>query len=567
MMRRVVLTKGDSFANVQPARRRIGGIVGAAEHASVLERMHQVLGPHAQLIATGLTREPDLRPQITFDSDVCTLEGRSVNTVDEWRRALPLLSRVTGAFALAWSPEPGLLYLARDRVGHRTLYYASSGSAFVFASSIRALLATGLVARTLDERALLKFLTYAYVPGKRTLIEGVSELLPGEVLRAQGSNVAIVDSFAATSASASQEPSDELALTTDLTRALDTVVSAYASSPMPLSATLSGGIDSSLVVALAALRGSLHTHSITFGAPHKDELEWSGLVAAHCGTDHTIVEIPAQTILAHFDDTMAWLDKPNGDPLTVPNALLFREASKTGTHVLNGEGGDPCFGGPKNLPMLLASLYGEGDDDEPNALPRSYLRSHLKCFDDLGEMVDGDLAARARQKPLEDDILPWLADDSRDLVGQLMALNVRFKGGHHILPKVDALSLPFGVTPRSPLFSDTLVDLASKLAPEWKLRGSVEKYLLKRSVTHLLPDAIINRPKSGMMVPVEAWFQGPMLAFAKERVLDGLAPRGLFRREFLERLLLGRQLGLRPRRGVKLWLLVTLESHLRQLGL
>ena len=566
-MRRIVLAKGSSFANVPPGRRRIGGIVGAGDHVTALNRMRTALGPHAQLISISSTSDTIFDSQVAVDSDVCVLDGRAVNTADEWSQAIAHLSRVTGAFVVAWTSEPGAVCLARDRVGHRTLYYATHGSSFLFASSMRALLAADLVVRKLDERALLKFLTYAYVPGKRTLIEGVCELLPGEVLRFDGKGVTILESFVATSTRVTESPSDEPALIHDLTRSLEATIGAYAASTRPLSATLSGGIDSSLVVAIAATKVPLHSHSITFGSPHKDELEWSGLVASHCRTEHTIVEIPAETVVAHFDDTVAWLDKPNGDPLTVPNALLFREASNTGIHVLNGEGGDPCFGGPKNLPMLLASLYGEGDDDEPHALPRSYLRSHLKCFDDLTEMMDRDLIERTRGKPLEDDVIPWLSDDSRDLVGQLMALNVRYKGGHHILPKVDALSLPFGVIPRSPLFSDVLVEHASRLGPEWKLRGSVEKYLLKRAVTHVLPDAIVNRPKSGMMVPVEAWFQGPMLAFAKERVLEGLVPRGIFRREFLERLIAGRQLGLRPRRGVKLWLLATLESHLRQLRL
>ena len=117
--------------------------------------------------------------------------------------------------------------------------------------------------------------------------------------------------------------------------------------------------------------------------------------------------------------------------------------------------------------------------------------------------------------------------------------------------------------PRSPLFDRDLVELAFRLPPRLKLNGSVEKYLLKRAVEDLLPRSVVERPKSGMLVPVEAWFSGPLLDEARRRLLDGLAPRGIVRRDYLERLLDGKLGGLRPRRGVKIWLLITLEAWLR----
>jgi asparagine synthase (glutamine-hydrolysing) len=147
-----------------------------------------------------------------------------------------------------------------------------------------------------------------------------------------------------------------------------------------------------------------------------------------------------------------------------------------------------------------------------------------------------------------------------------MAINVALKGGHHILPKVDALSAPFGVRPRSPLFARPVVEMAFAIPPQLKLRGSVEKYLLKESVRDLLPPAILERPKSGMLVPVEGWFAprgGPLHGHARQRLLDGLTGWGLVRRPWLERLLAGRLGGLRPRHGAKTWLLVTLEAWLR----
>jgi asparagine synthase (glutamine-hydrolysing) len=231
---------------------------------------------------------------------------------------------------------------------------------------------------------------------------------------------------------------------------------------------------------------------------------------------------------------------------------------------LNGEGGDPCFGGPKNVPMILAELYGEADAERE----RSYFRAHAKCFDELSEWLQPDVLARATTPPLETELTPWFSDPRyRDFVSRLFAINVRWKGGHHILPKIAALSAPFAVRARSPLFAKALVELAVAMPPQLKLHGSVEKYLLKRAVQDCLPERIVSRPKSGMMVPVEGWFQprGPLYQHARERVLDGLARYDLFQRKPLEDLVAGRSGGLRPRRGVKLWLLITLESHLRAL--
>ncbi|MGH7319320.1 MAG: asparagine synthetase B family protein, partial [Candidatus Rokuibacteriota bacterium] len=309
------------------------------------------------------------------------------------------------------------------------------------------------------------------------------------------------------------------------------------------------------------------TFSVSFGPGYANELPWSSLVADHCATDHRIVELSPPVVLRHLDEAIACFSKPIGDPLTVPNALLFREAAAEVGVVLTGEGGDPCFGGPKNVPMLLAELLGDGADapgDDRWARERSYLRAHQKCYDELDVMLTPGARAALADAPLEARLAPCFADPRwRRFVTKLMALNVTLKGAHHILPKVDAVSAPFGVLARSPLVDRAIVELAFAIPPRLKLRGSVEKYLLKAAVRDLLPPAILERPKSGMLVPVERWFQGPLLGHARGRLLDGLRPYDLIQPDYVERLLAGRLGGLRPRRGVKIWLLVTLEAWLR----
>jgi asparagine synthase (glutamine-hydrolysing) len=521
----------------------------------------------------GFARTPaitGLPDDLAVDADACSCEGNPLVTLDDWRSVVRdrRLGDVDGSFALAWRDAEGRVSLARDAIGHRSLYYSLQGGRLAFGSSVRALLDGAPGPRRVDLHALGADLACAYVPGRATLVEGVHEVLPGEIVSFHAGELTHRRSWELPSDPARFD--DEATLRTRLRSALERTVSSALPPGEAVAASLSGGIDSSLIVALAARLSPapVQSFSITFGKQHADELEWSSLVAKHTQTEHTIVEITPAAVLAHLDHTVACLDKPNGDPLTVPNALLFRAMAERSSVALNGEGGDPCFGGPKNLPMLLSALYGHGEDpDDGQSLERNYLRAHLKCFDELPDLLTKETLERARVPDLERELTPWFTDDRwKGLVSKLMAINTRFKGGHHILPKVAALSAPFGIRARSPLFAKPLVELAFAIPPELKLRGSDEKYLLKQSVADLLPRAILERPKSGMLVPVEAWFQGPLLPEARARILDGLAPLGLFARPYLEKLVGGKLGGLRPRRGVKIWLLVTLEAHLRALG-
>ena len=502
-----------------------------------------------------------------IESDGCARDGTTVNMVDH----LGDLGGLDGAYAVAWEEADGSLHLARDPVGARSLYWGRANDGRVLYSTrlIDLLRAGAGHNRELDSGGLLAFLTTAYVPGERTLIRGVSAVPPGvELIFDRDGRGPRRRSFALMPPSPSIYESEARLrerLRCTLEQTVERLLTHGPHGPDgAVAASLSGGIDSSLVVALAARRRPVHTLSITFGPEHRDEVEFSALVARHCGATHEVVVVRPEDILTRFDATVGALSEPNGDPLTVPNDLLFEAAARSGHRVvLNGEGGDPCFGGPKNAPLLLSELY--GDPDEPFAGERAYLRSHQKLWDDLDHLLEPGLIGEAERLSLLSIVTPGLCDPRwPSFLDRLMAMNVAWKGAGHILPKVEHLAAKNGVLARSPLFDWALVRLAFELPPELKRSGSIEKYLLKEALRDTLPERIIERPKSGMMVPVEAWFQGPLRAFARERLLDGLAHRPGFRRPYLEALLDKRLTGLRPRRGVKIWLLLTLESWLRQ---
>ncbi len=205
------------------------------------------------------------------------------------------------------------------------------------------------------------------MPGERTLWQNIREVRPGGSLQLPDERIHAYSALRERVQTGIQPleggiDSFQLANYADRLRSLlNQVVHDYLPEGEPVGTFLSGGLDSSCITALAAKfhDAPIHTYSIHFGAECPNELEFSSLVAAHCQTEHHILEISFQEMWNRLPETMAFLDDPIGDPLTVPNLLLGRTAGKSVRVVLNGEGGDPCFGGPKNQPMLINALYGE----------------------------------------------------------------------------------------------------------------------------------------------------------------------------------------------------------------
>jgi asparagine synthase (glutamine-hydrolysing) len=539
------------------ARRQIGGIVGGATDAVLSARLREALGPGAAVL------DPP-HETVVAEWDACTIGGEPVR---EWGTVLSAgrLADVEGAFAVAWTDASGALHLARDAVGERSLFYVRDGGRIAFASTVRALVASGATPARVNRGALPAYLSYGYVPGRDTLVEGVCELRPGEhVTFARGRRTS--ERFW-TLPGDDAEPRADDEYCAELRGLVETAVARRLPDEGPLAATLSGGIDSSIVVALAQklYPGPFTAYSLSFGAKLPDEIPFASLLARHCGVDHQVVELTPRAVMDRFDSTLGALSTPIGEPLTVANALLFETIAPQSPVVLNGEGGDPCFGGPKNVPMLLREVYGpQRNGATAGYRERAYLSAHRKCFDELERLVAPDVADHVRAHPLEHDVRPHLTDERwSTLVNRLTAVNVAFKGGHHILPKVDHLSRAGGTLGRSPLFDRAVVEAALRMPADLKLRGVVEKHVLKRAFGDLLPREIVERPKSGMRVPVEAWLEGRRFErFARERILDGLQPYDLFQRAYLEELVRPRGAAM-PRRGVKIWLLLSLEAWLR----
>ena len=473
--------------------------------------------------------------------------------------------RLDGRFAAALATEQRLV-LVRDPLGEKPLYYAADvAGTLLFASEAKAFLACPAFRVEPDLDSLVKLLVCSFVPGSGTMFRGVHQLGPGSLLR--------VD-FDRPSGSAEmrryfelREHTEDLPEAECVERVLHAVrraVHKRLPADGKVAAFLSGGIDSSAVVALLAEQGVRPVClSVAFGQDPSEDLGYARTVAQHCGLEHHVLQIEPEDFLPELPSIIYALDDPLCDCIVVPNYLLAREAARTAPVVFNGEGGDPLFGGPKNKFMILGEWYGFlGGYDRA----RAYLASYHKFYDHLGELLTPELAARTGGSvALEQMVRPFLQDEGmRSFLNRLMHVNIRLKGGQNILVKVEKMVGAHGVVAASPLFDRELTELSFVVPPALKRRGDVEKYVFKRAVEPLLPKTVVYRKKTGMGVPLSDWFRSSVLReYATDLLLSPCAlGRGYFRPEFVRALLQGEgvpgAIG-HNRSGELLWMLLAIE--------
>jgi asparagine synthase (glutamine-hydrolysing) len=329
-----------------------------------------------------------------------------------------------------------------------------------------------------------------------------------------------------------------------------------------VAAFVSGGLDSAIVASVAAneqrARGAAPplALSLHFGLEHPNEVEHSRTVARHCGLEHRLVETSGARIEPMLRSLVGHLDEQIGDPVTIGNFVLASAAAGHSHWVLNGEGGDPLFGGPKNLPMLLAHWYPTMGG--PNARERQYLATWRRAGDEVGNLLHPDFLADVDvERDLIAVVKPYFdAPKPVHLLNKLMVANMRLKGAHLILPKVDRVLGAYGLTPLSPLFDLDVLSLSLQVPPTTKLRAGVEKWVLKEAFRDCLPATIVDRPKSGMRVPVQRWFRDDLRQLATTLLSPAaVESAGIFNPDRVRDVLDYRT----GRDGLRLWMLVTFE--------
>ncbi len=283
----------------------------------------------------------------------------------------------------------------------------------------------------------------------------------------------------------------------------------------------------------------------------------------HVRVRHNVLVLRPRAFCDAIEPALVYLEDLLSEPIAVPNFLLAKEAARTRDVVFTGEGGDPIFGGPKNIGMVLERAY------RARPLGAAYLSAHHHLADDLDDALTPEWREAFDRRALEQALERRFAHPRRTetFVGQLMVTNLALKGGSNILVKVSKMVGAHDLALRSPLFDPVVVELGLTIPPWHKLKGTDEKIVLKRAVARSLPREVIERPKRGMAVPLRAWFDGPLGPMAR----DVLTPkrvreRGMFRPDYVRRLLKLEKLPsdvARSRTAEKLWLVLIAELHQR----
>lgn len=457
------------------------------------------------------------------------------------------------------------LHLARDGAGVRTAFYGRIGNDWLVASEPKAISGEANFRKSIRPEAVAQYLAFSFVPGAGTMLENLLEVPCGHAVTLKSGEEPKQTNLFEFELEEPVEHSDAISDQDWIDRTRDVVSRAVAErlpKGEPVGIFLSGGLDSSIVAAEVARQHDhpVLSYAIHFGDGYPNELEYARAVADRCGTQHHEVLIQPKEFSKRMRQMVWHLDDPIGDPITQPNYELARRVSQDVRWVFNGEGGDPVFGGPKNIPMMLQHWYGVKRD--PAFRERAYLASYRRAYDECTRVLNESFRREIDWgRDLESVLTPFFDQTPlRSFLNKLMAINIRLKGAHLILPKVERMLAASELTPLSPLFDESLIRLSFQMPPTMKLQRGVEKWALKRAYEDALPREVIDRPKSGMRVPVHYWFRGEMRRMAKKV----LSPRRLKRSEIFDhrrvKQLLRYDTEEGPRRyGMRLWMLMTFE--------
>jgi asparagine synthase (glutamine-hydrolysing) len=512
------------------------------------------------------------------------------------------LRMANGMFAFAlWDRHRRALFLARDRFGEKPLYYLSNTDAFLFGSELRALLCHPACPRVVDREALADYFRLQYVPAPLSILKGVRKLEPGAWIEVSSAALSTPRhgrywNFEGVVRDARQHPfasKDEAA--NELHDHLRRAVKARMVADVPLGALLSGGIDSSLVVALMQSQSTrpVKTFTIGFDEVAFDESRYARPIAAHLGTEHSELVVRPADVCKVIDAVATIYDEPFSDSSQLPTFLVSKLARAQVTVALSGDGGDELFGGygrysqfqrmwrlarlsPGILRAPLERISGlaarvdvaargatrvaQGLESLAQTVSRS---SRAAVYESLVS-VWRDTSTLVRHSPHADDGLlnGELVERLSDVEYGMFRDTLTYLPDD-ILTKVDRAAMSVGLETRVPLLDPQVVECAWRLPISWKAGESAPKMPLRRLLRRYLPAALFERPKIGFGIPIGDWLRGPLRTWAS----DMLSPATIRKQEFLDERVVARtwadHLSGRRDRTYRVWTLLVFQMWLR----
>lgn len=454
-----------------------------------------------------------------------------------------MLTKLNGMFGFAlWDDRRRELLIARDRLGKKPMHYAQINGRLLFASEIKAILAYPGFPRRVNFEALNQLLTYNYIPAPLTAFRDIHELLPGHYLQVRGGEVSIHRYWMPVLAPEERSESDWME---EIVSTLREATRIRMRSDVPLGAFLSGGIDSSSVVALMSrlVEQPVKTFSIGFTDPRYDESGYARQVAGLFDTEHHELVVDPQRFLELLEAVIWHLDEPFGDVSFIPTMVLSQLARETVTVVLTGDGGDELFAGYEKYPQFLTRLP---EKNTPATLARDYV--------DFTAVFNLRLKARLLRGGLADAVESidsthafahlFHQSGSSDPLDMILYADLCSLLNNNNLVKPDRMAMAVALEARAPYMDPNMIDLALRLPSTLKLREGETKYILKKALGTVLPREILYRKKQMFTVPIGEWFRDRLKDYAQRILLDARTrQRGYFDPAVVEELVNAHQAG------------------------
>ncbi|OQX88731.1 asparagine synthase (glutamine-hydrolyzing) [candidate division KSB1 bacterium 4484_87] len=506
------------------------------------------------------------------------------------------VEKLNGMFAFAiWDERKKSLFVARDRIGIKPLYYFFDKKRFIFGSEIKSILQAGEVPRRIDLQALDNFLTFEYIPAPLSIFQDIRKLPPGQTLTLKANEVYLRSYW---NLRMNSDGFDSQKTEEKLVEVLQDAVKIRLMSDVPLGAFLSGGIDSSTIVALMAqvMNQPVKTFSIGFEDQTYNELNYARMIAKKYQTEH-FESIIQPNALELMESLIHFLDEPFGDFSIFPTYLVSKMAREHVTVVLSGDGGDELFGGYDTyLAHQIANKYAKLPgwlrkgmirpivDSLPPSPKKKGLINRAKRFVEgtklspelqhtrwmiflqdaeremlyTPEMKSGMTNSSSYQFIL--DYFEQVTAQTRDEINQQMYVDVKTYLVDDILVKVDRMSMATSLEARVPLLDHRVVELAASIPGNAKLQGKKSKVILKDAMKKYLPEEILYRGKEGFSIPIKNWIKNELKPMMLDLLnSDRIKAEGFFDYRFVERLI-SEHLSGKENHSHRLWALMMFEK-------
>lgn len=506
------------------------------------------------------------------------------------------VNRLVGMFAIAiWDSNQHQLYLVRDRLGIKPIYYLVLPGYIAFASEIKAFLKLPQFSKDISPQALLAYLRFQYVPAPYSIFKSVKKLLPGHILSFDGKELTMQSYWRVSVGRGTEKCKSSKEVEEKYLELLRQAVRDELISDVPLGSFLSGGIDSSLIAALMQEQGdtTARTFTVGFDQPEYDEAPYAEKIASYLGTEHTEIRMSASDLLPIISRLPDYYDEPFGDPSALPTFMLSQMTRKYVTVALSGDGGDELFCGYDRYfwlrlmvrlgylskPMLHMLSYPVGalKSEWGNSLRRllrekdvaeTYLRA-ISIFDSQywAQILQRDWFAGTEE--VKDEYRRQFLEimKGRECLETAMLFDLNTYLADDLLVKVDRASMANSLEVRVPLLDHRLVEQAFKLGLEWKVQGGKGKLLLRRLLARYLPGKLFERPKRGFAVPMASWLRKELSStleqYLGEKKLEGdviLSPVGVGR-------LIAEHRSFADDHHHRLWILLVLQMWRERYGL